>query len=96
MVAQFDKPSGSAKMALLNSLLNLRCAESLMDYGSSYNVLVGRLKAMGEDFGKDLLVAVFFRGLPQTYGYLVAMLKLRATLPPVEEVIAMVIMHSQI
>jgi hypothetical protein len=43
---------------------------------------------MGEKFEKDLQIALLLRGLPAGYGDLVAMIKLRETLPSVEEVIS--------
>jgi hypothetical protein len=95
VMARFDKPSASVKMALLDSLLNLRCAGMVVDYISSYNELLNRLKGMGEVFGKDLQVAILLRGLPSSYAHMVAMVKLREELPPVEGVISMIMMHDK-
>jgi hypothetical protein len=49
---------------------------------------------MGEALGKDLQVAILLRGLPSPYSYLVAMVKLRETMPPVEDVLTIILMNS--
>jgi hypothetical protein len=58
VLARFEQTSASTKMAVLDTLLGLRCGSSMLDYVSKYNECVSRLTSMGETLGKDLKVAI--------------------------------------
>jgi hypothetical protein len=95
VLARFEQTSAATKMALLDSLLGLRCGNSVLDYVSKFNEYVNRLTSMEETLGKDLKVAIFLRGLPTKYQYLVSMIKVREKLPEVDEVIRLVFLETQ-
>jgi hypothetical protein len=72
VLARFEQTSAATKMAVLDSMLTLRCKESILDYVSAFNECVARLESMDEKLGKDLRIAILLRGLPPSYGYLVS------------------------
>jgi hypothetical protein len=53
VIARFDKPSASAKMALLDSVLNLRVTGTVLEYISSFYKLLPcqMLFGLGEGYG---------------------------------------------
>lgn len=95
VLARFERTSAAAKMAVLDTLLNLRCGESMLDYVSKFNECVGRLESMEEKLGKDLKVAIFLRGLPKKCRYLVDSIKVRERFPEIEEVINLALMEAR-
>jgi hypothetical protein len=82
-------------MAVLDSLLNIRCGDSVLDYISQFNEFTTRLTSMDEKLGRDLKIAILLRGLPPRYKYLVSMIKVRDKSPELEEVVQLVLMESQ-
>jgi hypothetical protein len=95
VLARFERTTAASKMAVLDSLLNLRCGDSNLDYISQFNEYVNRLTSMEEKLGRDLKIAILLRGLPQRYDYLVGMIKVRENLPELEEVIQLISLEHQ-
>jgi hypothetical protein len=95
IIARFERTTAASKMATLDSLLNLRCGDSVLDYVSQFNEHVNRLASMGEKLGRDLKIAILLRGLPPRYEYLASMIKVRENLPELEDVIQLIFLERQ-
>ena len=94
VLSRFEQTTPATKMVVLDALLNLRCGSSVLEYVSAFNGHVARLSSMDERLGKDLRVAMFLRGLPTRYSYLVSSIKVREKLPDTEEVVQLVLMEG--
>jgi hypothetical protein len=58
VLSRFEQTSAATKMAVLDSLLGLRCGNSVLDCVSKFNEYVNRLTIIEETLGKDLKVAI--------------------------------------
>ena len=59
----------SNKLVFMDKLLDveMELSESIWDYETKFNFIVAQLTAMNVEFDRDLLLAIFLRGVPSKY-----------------------------
>ena len=67
LIAEYDQRNPTNQMMLLDSLLEVKCAGSVLAYISEFNLIVAKLHAMEIAFDERLLVALMLRRLPEEY-----------------------------
>ena len=59
LIADYNQQDPTTQLLLLDSLIELKCTGTVLDYFSDFNVTVARLCSMSIDFDDRLLVACF-------------------------------------
>ena len=90
LIADYNQQNPTTQLLLLDSLIELKCIGTVLDYVSDFNVTVARLRSMSIDFDDRLLVAILLRGLPADFNVFCLTIRHREKVPTVDELCTMV------
>ena len=90
LIAEYDQQNSTVQMLTLDNLLELKCAESVLQYIHEINLNVSKLQAMSIKFDERLLIALLLRGLPGEYEVFRSAVRHRDRVPTLEKLFAMV------
>jgi hypothetical protein len=96
LIAEFDQRSPTTKLALLESLIDLKAVGPMIQYISSFNVLVESLQSMNVSFDEDLLLVLLMRGLPVQYEMLCSSIRHREAVPKLSQFFAMLVNEEKL